>query len=114
MANIFTCRRPNRLGVGAIDHLDKSEQVPDKHGILDVTEKSFTDQILMIHRRNTLISSKLIGMSIIRNPKVTSSLRTFGHLGFSKDSDTQNYLYHNENLFRSIDMMRVLFDENYF
>ena len=56
----------------------------------------------------------IITLTIIRNPKVTSSLRTFGHLGFSKDSDTQNHLYHNENLFRGIDIMRVLFDENYF
>ena len=55
MANIFTCRRPNQLGVGAIDHPEWAEQVPDQHYIPDVTEKYFKDDISMIHRQKTFI-----------------------------------------------------------
>ena len=55
MANIFTCRRPNGLGGGAIDYPDRSEQVPDQHYIPDVTEKNFKDDISMIHRQKTFI-----------------------------------------------------------
>ena len=55
MANIFTCRRPNRSGGGAIDHSDRSEQVRDQHYIHDVTEKNFKDDISMIHRQKTFI-----------------------------------------------------------
>ena len=46
--------------------------------------------------------------------KVAFRLRIFPDMGFWKGSGTQNHLFHNENMFRSIDMMRVLFDENYF
>ena len=53
MANIFTCRRPNRSGVGAIDHPNRSEQVRDQHYIPDVTKKIFKDDISMIHRQKT-------------------------------------------------------------
>ena len=55
MANIFTWRRPNRSGVGATDHPDQSEEVPDQHYIPDVTEKNFKDDISMIHRQKTFI-----------------------------------------------------------
>ena len=55
MANIFTCRRPNLLGGGAIDHPDRSEQVPDQHYIPGVTAKIFKDDISMIHRQKTFI-----------------------------------------------------------
>ena len=55
MANIFTCRRPNGLGGGAIDHPDRSGQVPDQHYIPDVTEKNLKDDISMIHRQKTFI-----------------------------------------------------------
>ena len=55
MTNIFICGRPNRFGIGAIDHPDQSEQVPDQHYIPDVTEKIFTDDISMIHRQKTFI-----------------------------------------------------------
>ena len=48
------------------------------------------------------------------NPKVIPRIRIFRDIGFSKGSDTQNHSYHNENLFKSIDMMWVLFDENHF
>ena len=53
-------------------------------------------------------------LQIIRISKVTFTLRTFPDLGFWKGSDTQNHLYYNENLFRSIDMMWVSFNENDF
>jgi len=43
----------NWSGVGAIDHPDRSEQVPGQHYIPDVTEKIFTDDISMIHRQKT-------------------------------------------------------------
>ena len=58
MANIliiFTCRRPNGLGGGAIDHPDRSEQVPGQHDIPDVTDKIFKDDISMIHCQKTFI-----------------------------------------------------------
>ena len=55
MANIFTCRRPNGLGGGAIDHPDRSEQVPDQHYIPDVSENFFKDDISMVHRQKTFI-----------------------------------------------------------
>ena len=38
----------------------------------------------------------------------------FRYIGFSKGSATQNHLYHNENVFRSIDMRRVSFAKNNF
>ena len=53
-------------------------------------------------------------MNFIAFSKVAARSVLFRDIGFSKGSDTQNHLYHNENLFRSIDMMWVLFDENYF
>ena len=53
-------------------------------------------------------------VSIIRISKVAFRLRTFPDMGFWKGSDTQNHLYYNKNLFKSIDMMWVSFDENYF
>ena len=52
---ISSCRRPNRLGGSAIDHPDRSEQVPDQQYIPDVTEKIFKDDISMIHRQKTFI-----------------------------------------------------------
>ena len=55
MANIFTCRRPNRSIIDAIDDPDRSEQVPDQHYIADVTEKFLKDDIWMIHRQKTFI-----------------------------------------------------------
>ena len=55
VANIFTCTCPNRSEVGAIDHPDQSEQVPDQDYIPDVSEKILTHDILMIHRQKTLI-----------------------------------------------------------
>ena len=45
---------------------------------------------------------------------MTPGSRIFRDIRFSKGSDTQDQLYHNENLFRRIDMMWVLFEENYF
>eukprot|EP00493_Phyllostaurus_siculus_P021556 UN21883 len=53
-------------------------------------------------------------LPIIRISKVIAVLRTMGDIEFSKGFNTPNYIYHNENLFRSIDMIWVLFDENYF
>ena len=55
MANIFTCRRSNRSGVGVIDYPDLFEQVRDQHFIPDVTEKKFKNDISMIHRQKAFI-----------------------------------------------------------
>ena len=55
MVNIFTCRCPNRSRVGAFDHPDQSEQVPNQHYIPDVSEKTFTHDISMIRHQKTLI-----------------------------------------------------------
>ena len=63
MANIFTCRRPNGLGGGAIDHPDRSEQVPDQNYIPDVTEKIFKDDISMVYRQKTFIFGVLKAFS---------------------------------------------------
>ena len=55
MANIFTFRRPNRLGGGAIDHPDRYEHIPDQYYIPDATERIFKDDISMIHRQKMFI-----------------------------------------------------------
>ena len=55
MVNIFTCRRPNRSGVGAIDSLDLFEQVLDQRCIPEVSEKIFTHDISMIRRQKMVI-----------------------------------------------------------
>ena len=55
MVNIFTCRCPNRSGVGAIDSLDLFEQVLDQRCIPEVSEKIFTHDISMVHRQKMLI-----------------------------------------------------------
>ena len=47
-------------------------------------------------------------------PKVVPKSAIFGNIGFSKGSAIQNHLYHNENLFTSIDIRRVSFTTNYF
>ena len=73
MANIFTCRRPNRLGGGAIDHPDRSEQVPDQQYIPDVTEKIFKDDISMIHRQKTFIFGVLKAFITVRSKKMNQS-----------------------------------------
>ena len=39
MVNIFTCRCPNRSGVGAIDSPDQFEQVLDQRYRTEVSEK---------------------------------------------------------------------------
>ena len=57
---------------------------------------------------------QLILLVVIAYYKVAARSVLFRDIGFSKGSDTQNHLYYNENLFRSIDMRWVLFDENYF
>ena len=48
MANIFTCRRPNGLGGGAIDHPDRFEQVFDTYYIPEASEKIFMDDVSMV------------------------------------------------------------------
>eukprot|EP00493_Phyllostaurus_siculus_P020422 UN20747 len=47
MVNIFTCRCPNRSGVGAIDSPDLFEEVVDQRYIPEVSEKNFTHDISM-------------------------------------------------------------------
>ena len=55
MVNIFTCRRPNRSGVGAMDSPDLFEQVLDQRYIPEVSEKLFTHDISMIRRQKMVI-----------------------------------------------------------
>ena len=55
MVNIFTCRCPNRSGVGAIDSPDLFEQVLDQRCIPEVSEKIFTHDISMIRRQKMVI-----------------------------------------------------------
>ena len=55
MVNIFTCRCPNRSGVGAIDSPDLFEQVLDQRYIPEVSEKLFTHDISMIRRQKMVI-----------------------------------------------------------
>ena len=55
MLNIFTCRCPNRSGVGAIDSPDLYEQVLDQRYIPEVSEKNFTHDISMIRRQKMVI-----------------------------------------------------------
>ena len=55
MVNIFTCRCPNRSGVGAIDSPDLFEQVLDQRCIPEVSEKIFTHNISMIRRQKMVI-----------------------------------------------------------
>ena len=55
MVNIFTCRRPNRSGVGAIDITDRFEQVLDQRYIPEVSKKIFTHDILMIRRQKIVM-----------------------------------------------------------
>ena len=55
MVNIFTCRCPNRSGVGAIDSPDLFEQVLDQRYIPEVSEKIFTHDISMIRRQKMVI-----------------------------------------------------------
>ena len=55
MTNIFTCKCPNRSGVGAIDDPDQSEQVPDQRYIPDVSENIFAHDISMIRRQKPLV-----------------------------------------------------------
>ena len=55
MVNIFTCRCPNRSGVGAIDSPDRFEQVLDQRYIPEVSEKIFTHDISMVRRQKMSI-----------------------------------------------------------
>ena len=55
MVNIFTCRCPNRSGVGAIDSPDLFQQVLDQRCIPEVSEKIFTHDISMIRRQKMVI-----------------------------------------------------------
>ena len=55
MVNIFTCRCPNRSGVGAIDSPDRFEQVLDQRYIPEVSEKIFTHDISMLRRQKMVI-----------------------------------------------------------
>ena len=49
MSNIFGCTCPNCSGVGAIDNPDRFEQAFDTYYLTEVSEKIFTDGILMNH-----------------------------------------------------------------
>ena len=55
MVNIFTCRCPNRSGVGAIDSPDRFEQALDQRYTPEVSEKNFTHDISMASRQKMVI-----------------------------------------------------------
>ena len=55
MVNIFTCRCPNRSGIGAIDSPDLFEQVLDQRYIPEVSEKKFTYDISMTRGQKIVI-----------------------------------------------------------
>ena len=48
MSNIFGCTCPNHSGVGAIDNLDRFEQVFDTYYIPEASKKIFMDDISMV------------------------------------------------------------------
>ena len=47
MVSFFTCTRPNRSRVGAIDKPDRPEQVFDQYDIPEDPEKNFTNDFSM-------------------------------------------------------------------
>ena len=53
--NIFACTCPNRSGVGAIDNLDRFEQVFDTYYIPEASENNFTDDISMVRPQKMYI-----------------------------------------------------------
>ena len=53
--NIFSCTCPNHSGVGAIDNLDRFEQVFDTYYIPEALEKIFTDDISMVRPQKMYI-----------------------------------------------------------
>ena len=53
--NIFACTCPNHSGVGAIDNLDRFEQVFDTYYIPEASEKIFTDDISMVRPQKMYI-----------------------------------------------------------
>ena len=81
MVNIFTCRCPNRSGVGAIDSPDLFEQVLDQRYIPEVSEKLFTHDISMIRRQKMVIFGVLKvfirNFTYTRRLKCYSNIRTF-------------------------------------
>ena len=59
MVNIFTCRCPNRSGVGAVDSPDLFGQVLEQRCIPEVSDKIFTYDISMIRRQKMVIFGDL-------------------------------------------------------
>ena len=57
MVNIFTCRCPNRSGVGAIDNPGLLEQIFEQYDIPDVTEKNFEHDFSIVCRQKMFIFS---------------------------------------------------------
>ena len=55
MVNIFTCRYPNRSGVGAIDNPARFEQAFVQYYIPEDPEKIFTHDISIVHRQKMFI-----------------------------------------------------------
>ena len=55
MVNIVACTRQNRSRVGAIDKLDRFEQVFDTYYIPEASEKIFTDDISMVRPQKMYI-----------------------------------------------------------
>ena len=55
MVSFFTCTRPNRSRVGAIDKPDCPEQVFDQYDITEVPEKNFKEDFLIVGHEKMII-----------------------------------------------------------
>ena len=55
MVSFFTCARPNRSRVGAIDKPDRLEQVFDQYDITEDPEKNFTNDFSIVGHEKMII-----------------------------------------------------------
>ena len=55
MVSFFTCTRPNRLRVGAIDKSDRPEQAFDQYDIPEDPEKNFTNDVSIVGNKEMII-----------------------------------------------------------
>ena len=55
MVSFFTCTRPNRLRVGAIDKRDRLEEAFDQYDTPEGSEKSFTNDFWIVGHEKMII-----------------------------------------------------------
>ena len=65
MVSFFTCTRPNRSRVGAIDKPDRSEQVFDQYYIPEDPEKSFTKDFSIVGHQKMIFFGVFDDLSIL-------------------------------------------------